>query len=437
MIVRPCGSARRIRRPGREIGWRAHDAGGNAWRMPHEQLIEYARTRISQGATRADIEAHLRAQKYGDDVVAGVLAAIDSEGVQATAPVAANSATPRRALAFYALAGAALLLLVGGLFAYRQFAAAQAVRALVKNVRFEGNIKGQVEGSDRTLELVQFRGALDTADLGSPKAAMKLELDQKGKTGKDLKKISPATDGRFIASALRSIAAGGNFFGGADLRFAEKNVYFHLDNTPFTKNADDPLMAIVGALAGPQVASNPWVRVPAGPAGTSETQAAWALLFRPTEQVFGSSKELRFEGKEKGEDLGGTPTEIHRYTLNGKWMSKELRRVIGETIADENMAIAGFIQGLATGKNLKDVGSALDTLTCSDGAMKVWVGKNDTLPRRIVIETNIREGKQVPLSISLRGEVNATYGAKEAIDFPQESVTFEELKKSGPFSQFF
>ena len=40
-------------------------------------------------------------------------------------------------------------------------------------------------------------------------------------------------------------------------------------------------------------------------------------------------------------------------------------------------------------------------------------------------------------SISLRGEVNATYGAKEAIDFPQESVTFEELKKSGPFSQFF
>ncbi|MFM8656238.1 MAG: hypothetical protein ACKOD5_03790, partial [Chthoniobacterales bacterium] len=161
------------------------------------------------------------------------------------------------------------------------------------------------------------------------------------------------------------------------------------------------------------------------------------LLFRPTDQVFGSSKELSFEGKEKGEEIGGVATEIHRYTLNGKWMSKELRRVIGETIADENMAVIGYIQGLATGKDLREIGNALDTLTCADGAMKVWVGKDDTLPRRIVIETKLSEGKQVPLSISLRGEINATYGKTQAIDFPADSITLEELKKSGPFSQFF
>lgn len=404
--------------------------------MPHESLTEFARARLSQGATRAEIEAHLRGQQYSDEVVAEVLRSIESATSQATpSPTKAGAATGpwlRRALA-----GLAVLLLVAGFFAYRQFSAAQAVRILVENVRFAGTLKGQVQGSERTLDLVQFRGALDTTDLSAPKATMKLELDLKGKTGKDLKKISPATDGRFIAAALMSIAAGGNFFGGADLRFAEENVYFHLDHTPFTKNADDPLMAIVGALAGPQVAANPWVRVPARPAGTSETQATWALLFRPTDQVFGSSKELRFEGKEKGEDIDGAPTEIHRYTLNGKWMSKELRRIISETIADENMALVGLIQSFATGKDLKDIGKALDTLTCSDGAMKVWVGKGDTLPRRIVIETKVSEGKQVPLSIALRGEVNATYGAKEAIDFPKESVTLDELKRSGPFSQFF
>jgi len=404
--------------------------------MSHLPLIDFARKRLSQGASLAEIQAHLREQKYGDDVVAEVLRAIEPATPEAATSTAAAAATPRPWLRWVA-AALVVLILFGGYFALRHFGKAQAVRALVKNVQFEGNIKGQVEGSDRTLNLVDFRGALDTSDLSSPKAAMKLELDEKGKTGKDLKNISPATDGRFIATALMSIAAGGNFFGGADLRFAEENVYFHLDHTPFTKNADDPLMAIVGAIAGPQVTANPWVRVPAGPAGTSETQAAWALLFRPTDQVFGSSKELRFEGKEKGEEIGGVATEIHRYTLNGKWMSKELRRVIGETIADENMAVIGYIQGLATGKDLKEIGNALDTLTCSDGAMKVWVGKDDTLPRRIVIETKLSEGKQVPLSISLRGEINATYGKTQAIDFPAESITLEELKKSGPFSQFF
>jgi hypothetical protein len=330
-----------------------------------------------------------------------------------------------------------LALAIGGFFAYRHFSAAQVIRTLVKHVAFEGNIKGQLEGSDRLLELVQFRGALDTADLAAPKASMKLELDLKGKTGKALKQVSPATDGRFIAAALMSIATGGKFVGGADLRFAGENVFFHLDRTPFTSGGNDTLMAIVGALAGPQIAANPWVRIPAGPAGTSETQAAWALLFRPTDQVFGNSKELRFAGKEKGEDIDGTPTEIHRYVLNGKWLGKELRRVIKETAADENMAMVGMIQSLATGKSLRDLGSAIDTLTCTDGEMKVWVGKKDTLPRKIVLETKLSEGTQAPLSLSLRGEIKASYGKEQVIDFPQESVTLDELKKSGPFSQFF
>jgi hypothetical protein len=69
--------------------------------------------------------------------------------------------------------------------------------------------------------------------------------------------------------------------------------------------------------------------------------------------------------------------------------------------------------------------------------MKVWVGTKDTLPRKIVLETKLSEGTQVPLSLSLRGEINATYGQEQTIDFPEKSVTLDELKKSGPFSQFF
>ena len=403
--------------------------------MNHPQLVEFARKRLAEGASRAEIETYLRGQKWEEQVITEVMSAVSPPE---QAELQAGNAPPQsKSLLPWLAAGLGLIVLVGGFFAYRHFAAAQAVRVLVKHVAFEGGIKGQLEGSDRTLDLVQFRGALDTADLAAPKASMKLDLDLKGKTGKALKNVSPATDGRFIAAALMSIAAGGTFLGGADLRFAEENVFIHLDRTPFTTGGDDPLMAIVGALAGPQIAANPWVRIPAGPAGTSETQAAWALLFRPTDQVFGNSKELRFVGKEKGEDIGGNPTEIHRYVLNGKWLSKELQRVIKETAADENMAIVGMIQSLATGKDLRDVSSAVDTLTCTDGEMKVWVGKKDTLPRKIVIETKLTEGTQVPLSLSLRGEVNASYGKEQTIDFPEQSVTLDELKKSGPFSQFF
>ena len=402
--------------------------------MNHPQLVEFARKRLAEGATRAEIETHLRGQKWEEKVITELMSAVSPP--DQVEPPAGNASPPRKSLLPWLAAGLGLIVLIAGFFAYRHFAAAQAVRALVKHVTFEGAIKGQLEGSDRTLELVQFRGALETADLAAPKASMKLDLDLKGKTGKALKNVSPATDGRFIAAALMSIAAGGKFLGGADLRFAEENVFFHLDRTPFTAS-EDPLMAIVGALAGPQIAANPWVRIPAGPAGTSETQAAWALLFRPTDQVFGNSKELRFVGKEKGEDIDGTPTEIHRYVLNGEWLSKELRRVIKETAADENMAIVGMIQSLATGKDLRDVSSAVDTLTCTDGETKVWVGTKDTLPRKIVIETKLSEGTQVPLSLSLRGEINASYGKEQTIDFPEKSVTLDELKKSGPFSQFF
>ena len=390
---------------------------------------------MAEGATRAEIEAHLRGQNWGDEVILEVMRA--TMPPDQAEPAIQKAPAKRKMWLPFVAAALALVVLVGGFFAYRHFSAAQAIRALVKQVTFEGNIKGQLEGSDRTLELVGFRGALDTSNLAAPKASMKLELDINGKTGKALKNISPATDGRFIAAALMSIAAGGKFLGGADLRFAEENVFFHLDRTPFTAAGADPLMAIVGALAGPQVTANPWVRIPAGPTGTSETQAAWALLFRPTDQVFGNSRELRFVGKEKGEEIGGTPTEIHRYLLNGKWLSQELRRVIKETAADENMAIVGMIQSLATGKDLRDVSSAIDTLTCSDGDMKVWVGKQDTLPRKIVLETIVSEGTQVPLVLSLRGEVNANYGKEQVIDFPEESVTLDELKKNGPFSQFF
>ena len=402
--------------------------------MNHPQLVEFARKRLAEGATRAEIETHLRGQKWEEKVIAEVMSAVSSP--DQAEPPAGNALPQGRSLLPWLAAGLGLIVLIAGFFAYRHFAAAQAVRALVKHVAFEGGIKGQLEGSDRTLELVQFRGALDTADLAVPKASMKLDLDLKGKTGKALKNVSPATDGRFIAAALMSIAAGGKFLGGADLRFAEENVFFHLDRTPFTAS-EDPLMALVGALAGPQIAANPWVRIPAGPTGTSETQAAWALLFRPTDQVFGNSKELRFVAKEKGENIDGTATEIHRYVLNGEWLSKELRRVIKETAADENMAIVGMIQSLATGKDLRDVSSAVDTLTCTDGEVKVWVGKNDTLPRKIVIETKLSEGTQVPLSLSLRGEINANYGKEQTIDFPEKSVTLDELKRSGPFSQFF
>lgn len=370
-------------------------------------------------------------------MIAAVLKEATPDGENTAPAPMSKPSTPRASWLVWTAAVLAVLLAIGGFFAYRQLATARMIRALVKHVAFEGNITGQIENSDRTLDLVQFHGALDTSNITSPNAALKLDFDASGKTGKALKKISLETDGRFIATALMSLSAGGRAFGGADLRLAEENVFLHLDRTPFTGGGNDLVNALLGALAGPKVASNPWVRIPAGPTGTTKTQMTWAILFRPTDQVFGSSRELRFIRKEPGEDINGTPTEIHHYVLNGQWLTKELRQLIRNTIADKSMAVVGLIQSLATGRDLQDLGGTLDTLTCSDGEMKVWVGKNDTLPRRIILDTKASEGRDMPLVITLRGEINATYGSQQTIDFPRESMTLDELKKSGIFGNFF
>jgi len=405
--------------------------------MPHQKLAEFVRQRLDEGASLAEIETHLRGQKWEEDVIAAVLKEAAPGGVHAASASTSKPPAPRKSWRAWAAAVLVVLLAIVGTFSYRQLSAARAIRALVKHVAFEGRITGQLENSDRTLELVQFRGALDTSDLAAPKAALKLDLDTDGKTGKALKKVSPTTDGRFIATTLIAISTGGQVFGGADLRLAEKNIFFHLDRTPFSGGGNDLMSALIGALAGPKVASNPWVRIPAGPAGTTKTQITWAILFRPTDQVFGSSRELRFIRREPGGDIHGMPTEIHHYVVNGQWLTKELRQLIRETIADKSMVMVGLLQSLATGRNLQDLGSSLDTLTCSDGEMKVWIGKSDTLPRRIILDTKVSEGRDMPLVIALRGEINATYGIQQAIDFPQESVTLDELKKSGILGNFF
>ncbi|MBJ7328025.1 MAG: hypothetical protein JHC52_11855 [Chthoniobacterales bacterium] len=388
--------------------------------MKNAEWFEFAKTLAAEGVAPEEIKERLRARQIDEEEIAAIM-----NGVARPGP--GKNRTPLIA----ALALLAIVLGTGGFFAYRYLAAAQMVRQMVKHVIFSGNITGQLEGKDKGCELVQFSGALDTTALDAPKAAMKITLDREEKMKRIIGSIPPATDARFLAAASLAIRTGGSFFGGADLRFAEENVYFHLDRTPFSGNSQDPLMALVGALAGPKIAGNPWVRIPAGPAGASETQASWALLFRPTDQVFGSSKELEFLEKKEGEPLGGQATEIHRYKINGSWLTKQMVKTLRELLADKQMMVVGFIQSMATGKDLQDLGNSLDTLQCSDGNMSVWVGKSDTLPRRIVIDLRVSEGGQSPLALLLRGEVNADYGQVVPIEFPAESVTVDDLKKSG------
>jgi hypothetical protein len=388
--------------------------------MKNAEWVEFAKTLAAEGVAPEEIKERLRARQLGEAEIDGIMA--DSKP---------SGPGNKRTLLIVALGILSIALAVGAFFAYRYLAAAHLVREKVKHVAFSGNITGQLEGKDKGCELVQFSGALDTTELDAPKAAMRITLDREEKMKRIVGSIPPATDARFLSAASLAIRAGGSFFGGADLRFAEENVFLHLDRTPLSGNSQDPLMALVGALAGAKVAANPWVRIPAGPAGASETQASWALLFRPTDQVFGSSKELQFLDKKDGEPIGGHATEIHHYKVNGGWLTKQLVKTLREVLADKQMMVVGFIQSMATGKDLKELSNTLDTLKCSDGDMTVWVGKGDTLPRRIVVDLRVSEGEQSPLALLLRSEVNAEYGLVVPVDFPAESMTLDELKKSG------
>ena len=405
--------------------------------MSHPQLVEYAQSQLAKGVDRAAIEAYLRGQKWDDTVIAQVMAAAEPAAVAAVPPPAVpdSGAPARRKFLTIALILGLLVALWGAYQVYRSYAVAKLVREKTKFVEFTGNIAGQLEGADAAeFGLLSFRGQLDSSQIDTPKAALQVTFDENA----PLSGLSPQTDAHLLALTLFSIGAGAQTIGGADVRFAEWNTFLRPSRMPF---AGDQTAAALGglvtALLGPNILTDFWVKIPAqgsaeqsgGAMLSTESKATWALLFRPTEKIFGESKELRFAGKEAGEKINGTATEIHRYGIDGPWLTKQLVKALREAEVDDKLDIVAMLQSLVLGQSAEKATASLDSLEISDGELAVWVGSEDSLPYRMTISLHAKEGTRAPLTLRLSGMMEMTYGTPVTIDIPAQAIDLKQLQE--------
>jgi hypothetical protein len=402
--------------------------------MHRPQLVEYAKSQLAKGIARPAIEAHLRGQNWDEAVIAEVLAAAGLDSPPAP-PAAATVAPARRKFLTVALLLGLLAAIWGASQLYRSYSVAKVVREKTKFVEFTGKISGQLEGGKGAeFGLLAFRGQLDSSQIDTPKAALQVTFDRNA----PLDELSPQTDARLLALTLFSIGAGAQTIGGVDLRLADWNTYLRPARLPF---AGDQAAAAVGglvtALLGPNILTDFWVKIPArasaeetaGAMISNESKATWALLFRPTEKIFGESKELRFKGKERGGDMSGMPTDIHRYAIDGPWLTRQLVKVLRDAEVDDKLDMITMLQDLVLGADTGKVTASLDSLEISDGELAVWVGRDDTLPYRMDIRLDAKEGTSAPLSLRLSGSMGIAYAEPAAIEIPAQAIDLKQLQE--------
>ncbi|MEX1111789.1 MAG: hypothetical protein WEB31_08315 [Chthoniobacterales bacterium] len=402
--------------------------------MQRPQLVEYAKSQLAKGVPRAAIEAHLRGQNWDEVVIAEVLTAAGSDSPPV--PAAVSTGTPaRRKFLTVALLLGLLATIWGASQLYRSYSVAKVVREKTKFVEFTGKISGQLEdGKGAEFGLLVFRGQLDSSQIDTPKAALQVTFDPNAPLGD----ISPQTDARLLALTLFSIGAGAQTIGGVDVRLADWNTYLRPARMPF---AGDQSAAAVGglvtALLGPNILTDFWVKIPARAGGeetagamiSNESKATWGLLFRPTEKIFGESKELRFQGKERGGEINGMPTDIHRYAIDGPWLTKQLVKALREAEVDDKLDMIAMLQDLVLGPDAGKVTASLDSLEISDGELAVWVGRGDTLPYRMDIRLGAKEGSSAPLSLRLSGGMEIAYAEPAAIEIPAQAINLKQLQE--------
>lgn len=396
--------------------------------MKHPQLAEFAAAQLAKGIPEEEIMAHLRSQKWDEGVIAEVIASTKGPGAP-PAPAAPPTRSPLRRAGLLILAGLAVVVLLTGLFALRHYLHAKAIREKTKFVEFSGSISGRLVPGAEAFRLLDFKGVVDSAIITEPRAALSLAFDPAGQTSASLTNVPSATDARYLATTLIAAAAANTLFGTADFRWGGDSIFLRPERTPWSNLGGNNIVSgLLGAFLGQELLSNPWLRITIEKPGIpGEQQATWALLFRPAGQVFGTSKELKFIDRVDGGDLNGIPVEIHRYSINGPWLTGKLREALQHAAAEKQMQWIAQLQALATGASAGS--GSPDSLTIKDGEMRVWVGKSDALPYRIEADLPVSEGTSAPLSLELQGELTANYGQPVKIELPPDSVGIEKVRQ--------
>ncbi len=405
--------------------------------MSAGNLRDFVEQQRARGKTREEIRSHLESRGWDRAAIDGALAPADA--VSAAPPLPGGASRPRRK--FFAVAGLVVLLLalvaaaLTAIHFYRQYAGAKMVREKLRHVHVAGKVMAAlVAGPDAEgapFELVDFEGDIDISDVASPKTSFRVGADPAGGVAAALQQLTIGTDARLLGLSLVTLGAAGKLVGGIEWRFLDGNVYLRFERPPLGGQAN-LISAFVEGLVGPNILSNAWLRVPAPSVGEGEApdenQALWALMLRPTDQIFGHSNELAFVGKRPAETINGMAAEVHRYAVDGEWATSLLSDSLARAGLEENLALIAALQKILTGSAPGDFAGDLGAIQISDAEMDVWVGKHDKLPQRIVTTFKIREGAEQPAELQLRMEVEFSYNAPVQIQAPQSSMSLEDLE---------
>jgi hypothetical protein len=123
------------------------------------------------------------------------------------------------------------------------------------------------------------------------------------------------------------------------------------------------------------------------------------------------------------------PTDIHRYAIDGPWLTRQLVKVLRDAEVDDKLEMITMLQDLVLGADAGKVTANLDSLEISDGKLAVWVGRDDTLPYRMDIRLDAKEGTSAPLSLRLSGSMGITYTEPSAIEIPAQAIDLKQLQE--------
>lgn len=419
--------------------------------MDKGQLKDFVDRQLERGMSIGDVREHLRGQGWDDATITSVTgdsSPASASAVPHTPPGRAARRKGWRKTGLAALFFFIALASIAGFQAWSQYALAKEVREKLRYVGISGSAAaslatlsadGRQQGAETSaFAVLNLKGTVDSSDLERPRADFIAEADPAGDVAAAVQRITLETDAQALGASLLSLSATGKFVGGIGARLIDNDVYLRFARPPLAPGGQGNLAsAFAEALIGPNLLSNAWLRVPtgaefaarSGSGASREKDFFWALMLRPDSRIFGHSEELKFLGKRRGDDIDGVATEIHSYAIDGAWMTRQMSELLGRTELEKPVALMAAVQEMIAGKSSQDGAVRADAVEISDGEMEVWVGRHDTLPRRVRANFKIREGSRAPAQLQVRTELDFSYGKPVQIETPSPSMSLEDLER--------
>jgi len=399
--------------------------------MINQQLLDYIKQQLQQGASREIITNNLISQGWQQSDVNEAFVSINSpisptpqENI-ATQQFSTMSQQPKprinkALLVVISILG--ILIIGGGAFGYFYYLRETPEKVIekmrtrlteVKTLEYQGEIKAEVT----TPDLLGGGNFMQPAQQTPSKKASDFSINFNGKSDVgDLNNSKGLFAFNIKTDALKELTQGESVFG-LEIRTINKVVYVKLNNLPNLGFFD--LSAF----------SNQWIKIDTEAIKKQfgldkldeqikEAQKQQELTPEQTEklkQIVAQSKVFKVTEKLASEKIEGVDTHHYKFLID----RAELKKLI--------IDISGVVQNKTlTDKELADFDKSLEAIETLDG--EIWIGKKDYLPYKVLLTVGIKETTESKTA----GQLTATllfknYNKPVQIDIPSPVKSIEEI----------